>query len=255
MALLGQKQLYRVAVGLCCAGFLAAALPQPASAGFLDRLFGSIRSAVESPPRPPVAFVDPFTSLANHLNGAAPQEQLRGATAIGPARAFCVRSCDGHYFPVQAHAGLSAAEACHSFCPATETKLFAGSNIETASAPDGSRYTDLPKAFAYRKALVQGCSCNGRTAFGLAPIDPRYDPTLRPGDVVATENGLAAYTGTRNNVAEFTPVQNYSRMAKSTRDTLASTKVGPKSPPTSTDDFTANISRAAAQARAEAPRD
>jgi hypothetical protein len=253
MALLNRQQLYRVALGACCAGFLAAALPQPASAGFFDRLFGGIRRAVESPPRPPLAFVDPITSLANHFSGAAPQEQLRGATAAGPARAFCVRTCDGHYFPVQAHAGLSAAEACHSFCPASETKLFGGGNIDTATAPDGSRYTDLPNAFAYRKALVQGCSCNGRSVFGLAHIDLRTDPTLRPGDVVATANGLAAYTGAHNNVAEFTPVQNYSPLAKSTRDMLAGTKVG--SPTPATTDFTASIPRAAAQARAEAPRD
>jgi Protein of unknown function (DUF2865) len=250
-----RKQLFRVAMVACCAGLIAAALPQPASAGFLDRLFGGIRRAVEAPPRPPIDFVDPITSLANHLNGAAPQEQLRGATAIGPARAFCVRSCDGHYFPVQAHAGLSAAEACHSFCPASQTKLFAGSNIETASAPDGSRYTDMPNAFAYRKALVQGCSCNGRSAFGLAPIDPRTDPTLRPGDVVATANGMSAYTGARNNVAEFTPVQNYSPLAKNTRDMLAGTKVGSPTQPTASADYTATIPRAAAQARAEALRD
>lgn len=255
MALLSCKQLYRVAVGMCFAGFLAVALPQPASAGFFDRLFGGIRRAVEAPPRPPIAFVDPLTSLANHLNGPPPQEHLRGATAIGPSRAFCVRSCDGHYFPVQAHAGLSAAEACHSFCPASATKLFAGSNIDTASAPDGSRYTDLPNAFAYRKALVQGCSCNGRTSFGLAQIDPRYDPTLRPGDVVATANGFAAYTGAPNRVAEFTPVQNYSPLAKSTRDKLAETKVASPAPPTAAADYTAAIPRAAAQARAEAPRD
>jgi hypothetical protein len=253
MALLSQKRFCRVAAGLCCAGLMAAALPQPAAAGFLDRLFGGLRRAVEAPARPPVGYVDPITSLANHFSGAPAQEQLRGVTATGPARAFCVRTCDGHYFPVQAHAGLSAAEACHSFCPASETKLFGGSNIDSATAPDGSRYTDLPHAFAYRKALVQGCSCNGRSAFGLAHIDPRTDPTLRPGDVVATANGMAAFTGARNNVAEFTPVQNYSALAKSTRDTLAATKV--RSPAQSAMSYTTGLPPAAAQARAEATLD
>ncbi|HEY5380365.1 MAG TPA: DUF2865 domain-containing protein [Pseudolabrys sp.] len=234
--------------GLCV---MAMALPQPASAGFFDRLFGGLRRAVEAP-RPPAAFVNPFTSLANHFN--PPQEQLRGATATGPARAFCVRTCDGHYFPVEAHAGMSTADACHSFCPASQTRLYGGGNIDSATAPDGSRYTDLPHAFLYRKALVSGCTCNGRNAFGLAHIDVKYDPTLRSGDVVATTNGLAAYTGARNNVAEFTPVQNYSRLSKDTRDRLAETKVAPPAPPTSrAADITSSIPAAAAAARAEVP--
>jgi hypothetical protein len=252
MTLLSRKQCYRVALGLCCASLLTAVLPQTASAGFLDRLFGGFRRAIEAP-RPPIAFADPFSNLANHFNGAPRQERLRGASATGPARAFCVRTCDGRYFPVQAHAGMSAAEACHSFCPASETRLYAGSNIDYASAPDGSRYTDLKNAYAYRKALVQGCTCNGRDAFGLAHIDPKYDPTLRRGDIVATANGLAAYTGAHNNVADFTPVQNYSPLPRNTRDKLGETKVGPAAPAST--DFVASIPRAAAQARAEAPRD
>ena len=99
-----------------------------------------------------------------------PQERLR-ADARGPSKAFCVRTCDGRYFPVRAHAGMSAAESCHSFCPASETRLYSGSNIDYATATDGSRYADMPNAFAYRKALVTGCTCNGRNAFGLAHID------------------------------------------------------------------------------------
>jgi hypothetical protein len=179
---------------------------------------------------------------------------LRGAIASGPSRAFCVRTCDGHYFPVQAHAGLSAAAACQSFCPASETKLFSGSNIDYATAPDGSRYTALPNAFMYRKTLVAGCTCNGRNAFGLARIDSKYDPTLRPGDVVATANGFAAFTGKHNNVAEFTPVEDYARLSKSLRATLADTKVAPPAPkPALAGDITATIPYAATQARAEVP--
>ncbi len=58
------------------------------------------------------------------------------------------------------------------------------------STRDGSRYSDLPNAFAYRQKMVGGCSCNGKTAFGLANIDVKTDPTLRQGDIVATAGGL-----------------------------------------------------------------
>ena len=36
---------------------------------------------------------------------------------------------------------------------------------------------------------------NGRDAFGLAPYDMTSDPTLRPGDVVATKDGFQAFGG------------------------------------------------------------
>jgi hypothetical protein len=234
-----------------CLALLTLAVPQPAAAGFFDDLFRGLRRAVDVPPRN-LPFVDPFSSLANHLGGtAAPQQRLR-ADARGPAKAFCVRTCDGRYFPVRAHAGMSAAESCRSFCPASDTLLYSGSNIDYAAAADGSRYADLPNAFAYRKALVAGCTCNGRNAFGLAHIDAAQDPTLRPGDIVVTKAGLEAFTGNRNDIAEFTPVENDKRLSKAMRDRLAETKVGPAMPSTAAaEDITASIP---ANARAEAPR-
>lgn len=227
MALKGRKTRVCVAAMAASIALMALVAPEPASAGFFERLFGDIRRAVEPSRTPSNGFVDPFSSLANHFN--PPQEQLRG-DASGPAKAFCVRTCDGHFFPVQAHAGVSAAESCRSFCPASETKLYGGSNIETASAGDGSRYRDLPNAFAYRKQLVVGCTCNGRNSFGLARLNATNDPTLRQGDIVATKTGLVAFTGNRNSAAEFTPVENYSRLSKTTREKLAETKIMPQTP-------------------------
>jgi hypothetical protein len=242
----------RVTAALIGIGLAAFALAQPASAGFFDRLFGGLRSA--APARAPAEqpFVDPFTALANHFNPQQ-QERLRGDNN-GPARAFCVRTCDGRFFPVQANANMSAADSCRSFCPATETRLYAGTNIDYATSTDGSRYADLPNAFLYRKQLVTGCSCNGRNAFGLAQIATDHDPTLRQGDIVATKDGLMAFTGARNNVADFTPVENYSRLSKSARERLAETRIAPASPQTlASGDITASIPPAAAQARAEVP--
>ena len=58
--------------------------------------------------------------------------------------------------------------------------------------PTGSAMRDLDNAFVYRKKVVEGCSCNGKASFGLARIDVAADPTLRPGDVVATGDNVKA---------------------------------------------------------------
>ena len=126
-----------------------------------------------------------------------------------------MRTSDGFYFPVQAHAGVSAADACHAFCPASQTRLYSGGSIDHAVAADGSRYADLDTAFLYRKQLVAGSTCNGRDPFGLARVDVNTDPTLRPGDIVATKTGLVAFTGMKNKVADFTPIDSYRGLAKS----------------------------------------
>jgi hypothetical protein len=118
---------------------------------------------------------------------------------------YCVRTCDGRYFPLQRHAGTSPAEQCKSFCPAAKTMVFSGSKIDTAVAPNGTRYADLDNAFAYRDKVSDGCSCNGKDGLGLARVDASGDPTLRPGDIVATNDGLAAYNG-KSRTAEFTPL-------------------------------------------------
>ena len=67
----------------------------------------------------------------------------------------------------------------------------------TPSARDGARYADLDSAYVYREHLVPNCTCNGKDAFGLATFDVKSDPTLRPGDIVATKNGFMAYAGKR----------------------------------------------------------
>ena len=65
--------------------------------------------------------------------------------------AYCVRLCDGRYFPLQRHSGVSSAQTCSSFCPASATRIYNGNAIDHAVAPDGKRYSELATAFAYRK--------------------------------------------------------------------------------------------------------
>jgi len=201
--------------------------PTPASAGFFDQLFGGLRHAFShraEPPRHAESFADPFTSLARALSDEPRSGERVASRDTGPAHGFCVRTCDGHFFPVQARGKMSAADACHSLCPASETHVFSGSNIDYATTSDGSRYADLPNAYQYRKKLISGCTCNGRTAFGLAHVDVANDPTLRPGDVVATKDGLMSVGTGRGNSGTFTPVA-ASNLPKSERAALSQLRV------------------------------
>jgi hypothetical protein len=127
-----------------------------------------------------------------------------GGGTTGHGVAFCVRLCDGHHFPMENMAKTTPTETCRAICPYSKTKVFFGAEIAGAVAQDGQRYADLDTAFVYRKQLVDKCTCNGRDAMGLAPLDVRNDPTLRPGDMVATKEGIATYTGRPG--ANFTPV-------------------------------------------------
>ncbi len=64
-------------------------------------------------------------------------------------------------------------QSCNSFCPASETKLVYGSNIDSAATETGKPYSELPNAFRYRNEIVAGCTCNGKDQFGLAQVQDR----------------------------------------------------------------------------------
>ena len=79
-----------------------------------------------------------------------------GAQAGGTGRfvAFCVRLCDGQHFPLAQTASATPVETCKAMCPASETRVFFGSEIDRAVAKDGARYVNLDNAFVYREHLV-----------------------------------------------------------------------------------------------------
>lgn len=122
----------------------------------------------------------------------------RQRAAYGGGTAYCVRGCDGRYFPAQGNDAESKAQSCKSFCPASETSLVYGSNIEDATTEKGKSYTDLPNAFRYRNEIVAGCTCNGKDPAGLAQVKVEDDPTLRKGDIVAGADGLVVATRNAN---------------------------------------------------------
>jgi hypothetical protein len=210
---------------ICIAGLTGLALaiaPAPASAQSLFDFFlnGARRP---SPPASATAYADPQAdTLAAKPSDAAPRVET------GPAVAYCVRLCDGRFFPIQRSAATPI-EICNSFCPATRTKVFSGSSIDHAVAHDGSRYTELGTAFAYRDRVVPGCTCNGKDAFGLVNMKAAEDPTLRQGDVVATEDGFVAYSGAHKRSADFTPINSAPAVSADSKRQLAQTRIAPGS--------------------------
>jgi hypothetical protein len=184
----------------------------PARAGNLfDFLFGGFQQR----PTPP-ADVNSYAAPSAGIDRVAPEapsgtESVRqDGGNIGRTVAFCVRQCDGHQFPMDRIANSTPVETCRAMCPASKTKVFFGGEISTSVAKDGQRYADSDNAFLYRKQLVANCTCNGKDAFGLAPFDMTKDPTLRPGDIVATKDGFVAYSGARGpdgQTAAFTPIE------------------------------------------------
>ena len=168
------------AVALVCASALA---PAAQAEDFFSALFGGMGRA--RAPQPYVSM--PFANEDGSI--PAPRSEMRSRYG-GGGQAFCVRTCDGRYFPVTASDNTSRAASCNSFCPASETKVVYGSNIDNAATDNGKSYSELPNAFRYRTEIVAGCTCNGKDQIGLAPVKIENDPTLRKGDIVAGENGL-----------------------------------------------------------------
>jgi len=190
--------------------------------GLFDFFFSGMKQqARQAPPPQANFFTDPFGTQ----QAAPPAPRVAGS---GPA--FCVRGCDGKYFPVHARGTATPAQLCQAFCPASATKVYFGGNIDYATSANGERYASSETAFAYRKALRADCTCNGKDPGGLAPIDISLDGSLRPGDVLATTSGLVAYSGIRvgnEQTAEFTPVSSYPGLTAEVRARLGEIKVAP----------------------------
>ena len=178
----------------------AAGLSYPAQAGdFFSNLFGGFGTRPPAPQR----MVIPFGE-----DGAQPAEAPRPRVASGGGQAWCVRTCDGRYFPIAGPDAQSKAASCNSFCPASSTEIVYGNDIDHAATSNGKPYSQLPNAFKYRNETVAGCTCTGKDQAGLAPVPIDKDPTLRKGDIVAGADGLVIANPGSGKHAElnFTPV-------------------------------------------------
>ena len=176
----GRQAALGGAVALCA----LALAPTAQAEDFLSALFGAFGGGRSHAPSIRLPF-------AGEGSPFAPQNEARSRAGYsGGGQAYCVRTCDGRYFPISASDSQGRVASCSSFCPASETKVVYGSNIDNAATESGRPYSELPNAFRYRNELVAGCTCNGKDQIGLAPVNIENDPTLRKGDIVAGADGL-----------------------------------------------------------------
>jgi hypothetical protein len=223
------RRYRRIAAIAGLAALFAVEMPAAASAqNLLEAIFGGFRRALT--PRAPAAGLNGV-----HADG--------GSISSG----YCVRLCDGRYFPVSGRGQMNAAEMCRAFCPAAPTQIFSGGgSIANAVAPNGQRYSALPNAFVYREKMVPDCSCNGKSPLGLVQFEESDDPTLRAGDIVATQAGLMAYQGDGRH-AGFSPVDSKIGLPAKLKEQLTQTRVAPEpveAPPTAVTDGRAPVDRA-----------
>lgn len=163
------------------------------------------------------SFGDPAATAVSHspFDQASGSEEPQTRIIVRPpvrrdighgTRAFCVRTCDGRYFPIASGTRASTREFCRNACPAAETQVYSGGSIETATA-EGKPYSKIANAFRYRTEFVSGCSCQSDGRMGLAHIRIEDDKTIRIGDIVANANGLMVASGAKRRGIIFTRVQ------------------------------------------------
>jgi hypothetical protein len=105
------------------AALIVALAPDAASAeGLFDFLFAGPQKPQQRQSPTQATIFDPFGT-----NPQAPPPARAAAASSGPA--FCVRSCDGRYFPLM-RGGAFPVQMCQAFCPASPTKVFYGSSID-----------------------------------------------------------------------------------------------------------------------------
>lgn len=153
-----------------------------------------------------------------------------GNGARGNRVSYCVRTCDGFFFPLSAASGSDSADqaACNRLCPTSETRLYVGQigvEIDDArSRQTGRRYAQMSNAFAYRTSYSRSCSCSASGVGLTNEASVGRDLTLRPGDIVMTAKGMRVFSGGQMpyREANFMTLDRSGRYAGNTRETLQS---------------------------------
>jgi hypothetical protein len=120
-----------------------------------------------------------------------------------PKQLYCVRLCDGFYFPMTTLATASAsreAGLCNALCPDAKTAVYtlstAEDGINAATTRIGGKvYNALATAFAYRRGISPHCACHQP---GYPKLALSLDLTLKAGDIVVTDKGVRQFRGSRS---------------------------------------------------------
>jgi hypothetical protein len=151
-----------------------------------------------------------------------------GNGARGNRVTYCVRTCDGFFFPLSNSTGSDRGDeaACNRLCPTSETKLFigqVGADMDDArSRQNGRRYAQTANAFAYRTSFDKSCSCNASGAGLTTDASVFRDQTLKVGDVVMTQKGMRVFIGGQfpYRDANFTTIDRSRQIAGGSREAL-----------------------------------
>ena len=150
-------------------------------------------------------------------------------------QAFCVRLCDGYFFPLAPAArgrGTQAA-SCAATCPGAQTAVYVGSRgsdkiADATALRDGRRYSALPTALAYTRLVNHACTCSGPAAPGTDLMAILHDMTLRRGDAVMTAGGFRIFGGPKEAVhtaRDFHPLARSHDIDRRLRGTLRTLEV------------------------------
>ncbi|MDB5572963.1 MAG: hypothetical protein JWR79_120 [Tardiphaga sp.] len=121
---------------------------------------------------------------------APPRARVYIPTPRAARNAYCVRTCDGRYFPYPSASGDTDVKVCDAVCPSGDMRIYSGSDIASATSEQDKPYGKLANAFRFQREMVANCTCNARTGLGLTPIAIKDDRTLRTGDIVAESRRL-----------------------------------------------------------------
>jgi hypothetical protein len=215
-----QRALVTGFAALFAAGLLLAPAPVGAE-GLFDFLFG--------PDPAPQPQVDPQRArrapaasrrakAVGDLRFAKPKDGLGGSgfSTEPSAGGFCVRICDGYFFPLIKSTQATRQQSCELACPSAPMEIFDGGSIESARNARGQRYASLPVAFAFRDRANGGCTCNDpQSSQAFFERTARNDPTLQSGDILVEDSGAFVYRGEK-----LVPLSDASFMSSVLRDRL-----------------------------------
>jgi len=130
-----QRTLRRMLVATAIIGTVALAPEKSAAERLLDFFFGGGQKQKQE-----TSFFANIFNTNLQPSPARPVVESPVVATSGPS--FCVRSCDGKYFPLMRGAA-SPTQMCQAFCPASQTEVFFGASIDNANAASGGeRYAD-----------------------------------------------------------------------------------------------------------------
>ncbi|MPZ41375.1 MAG: DUF2865 domain-containing protein [Rhizobiales bacterium] len=159
-----------------------------------------------------------YRQYANRGGGGFFENLFGGGTIIEPGapppgspvgdtyRTVCVRTCDGYYFPISYSTTPASfpqdEQTCQRMCPAAEVALYShrnpGEDIAQAISTGGRSYSELPNAFAFRKAFNPSCSCRAPGQTWADALKHLEDYTVEQGDIVVTEEQAKALSQPKN---------------------------------------------------------